>query len=334
MKWFLGSIVVVVAVLASLLMPSIAVFVDDPFGPIGMLRIQRTTNCFAAGSLLGACGVGSQILFQNDLADPTLTGVSSGSVLGAAVYVVLLPALEVNNSFGLALASFVGALVVFAFVLSVDFLLNRPRKSVVRGAPRRAGRRGNGNSYRIILVGLCISGLCTALIALLFLVARRDQLQRMTFWTFGSFESLTVFEPLLLSVVSITLIVFFVSKSTRLDLLALGELKAKTLGVPVTMLRGQIALAIALGVACCTAICGPIAFVSLIGPHVGGAIVGFSSRRWLLASALVSAVLCLSADSAGRAVSNSVEIPAGTLTTIVGAIVLLSILVGKREELV
>jgi iron complex transport system permease protein len=269
------------------------------------VRAPRALAGFACGGLLALAGALLQVLLRNPLADPTILGVSGGAAAGALAAMLAGAAAAGVNLAALAGAS-IAALAVFAFSL---------------------GRSG-WNPYRVLLTGVALASGFGALVSLILALAPSAQVQGMLFWLLGDLSPAG--DPTAaLAVLGICAVIAF-SQAAALDVLVLGEDKARSLGVPVTRLQ-----AIAFGCATVATVAavllgGAIGFVGLVVPHLLR-LTGVHRHSALLplAACLGGSLLAL-ADTLARTVAAPAELPVGVLTAMIGVPVLLVLLARLR----
>jgi iron complex transport system permease protein len=297
-----GSFPIAVAnVIDSVVFPSPGVVHDV----IWNLRAPRALAAFACGGLLALAGALLQVLLRNALADPYILGVSGGASLGALLALTAgAGAIAMNAS---ALLGAVGAIVI---VFGLTY------------------RTGDWNVYRLLLTGVVLSAGLSALISLTLVLAPEAQLKGMLFWLMGDLSQSG--SPLPAWLVLAALCAFAVGASLKLDLLALGELKARSLGVAVGPL--QIAVFGAAAVATVTAVVigGAIGFIGLIAPHAIR-LAGVANHRALVPlSVLLGGTLLTVADTAARTVWAPQQLPVGIFTALIGVPAML-VLLGRQR---
>ncbi|MCX5513494.1 iron ABC transporter [Kaistia algarum] len=281
------------------------------------IRIPRTLLGALAGAALAVAGAMLQGLFRNPLADPGLVGVSSGAALGAVLVIVLGPALLLPIT-GLLK---IGALPVAAFFggFATTFALYAI-----------ATRQGRTSVGTMLLAGIAIGALASAVTS--YLVFRSDdlQLRELTFWSMGSLGGATWLKILIASppILAVLALMPFIARG--LDALVLGEAEARHLGIDVQRLKMLVVFAVALAVGAAVAFCGVIGFVGIIVPHVLRLAIGPEHRTLLPGSALLGAALLIAADMICRTIVAPAELPIGIVTAVLGAPVFLSILLRRR----
>ncbi|RDI95205.1 iron ABC transporter permease [Meiothermus sp. QL-1] len=269
------------------------------------IRFPRVLLAALVGGTLALAGAALQGLLRTPLAEPGLLGLGMGAALGAVLWLAFFPLLP----FGLPLAAALGA-------LGVVFLLLR-----------LVGEPAEQPGVRLLLLGLLLSPILSALIGLLQFRVADPQGRSLTFWTLGglggaSWELLALTAPTaLLS----TLALLRLGRS--LNALTLGEEEAFHLGVAVRALQRWGLLWVALGVGAAVAAAGNIAFVGLLVPWLLRAIGGADHRFVLPAAWLLGASLTVLADLVARTAFAPAELPVGLLTTLVGGPLFLFLLV-------
>lgn len=270
------------------------------------IRLPRTLLGLLAGGTLGACGAAIQALFRNPLADPALIGTASGAALGAALAIVLFPALPVLVPAWLSAATL--PLAAFAGSAATTLLIYR-----------LAARDGTTPVATLLLAGIALNALAGAGTGLLTYLATDAQLRSLVFWNLGSlggatWQALAGAAPWLL----LTL-VLLPGSARALNLLLLGEREARYLGVDVEQLTRRVVLLVALGVGAAVAVCGVIGFIGLMVPHLVRLIAGPDHRIVLPGSIALGAALLLGADLVARTAVAPAELPIGVVTAFAGA---------------
>jgi iron complex transport system permease protein len=270
----------------------------DPVWPVVVseVRLPRILSAMLVGAGLALSGVVFQGILLNPLADPYTLGVSAGAAFGAAV--ALLLNISLLGVFSVPLFAFIGAVATLFLViyLSAD---------------------GSGlSSTNLILSGIIVAAILSAGLSFIKYIAD-EQVSVIIFWLMGSFAARTWSDVgLVAAAVGLGLAVctYF---ARDLNLLALGERPAASLGVDFQRVTLILLVTASLVAAVCVAISGIIGFVGLLVPHLMRILVGPDNRRLLPASLLAGALLLLAADTLTRAVLPQ-EIPVGVLTALIG----------------
>jgi len=269
------------------------------------VRAPRALAAFACGGLLALAGALLQVLLRNPLADPAILGVSGGAAAGALAAMLAGAAAAAVNLSALAGAA-VAAAAVFSFSL---------------------GRSG-WNPYRVLLTGVALASGFGALVGLMLAIAPSAQVQGMLFWLLGDLSPAGDPTAALLALAACAVLAF--SQSAALDVLILGEDKARSLGVAVTRLQAIAFGAATLATVAAVLLGGAIGFVGLVVPHLLR-LTGVHRHRALLplAACLGGSLLAL-ADTLARTVAAPAELPVGVLTAMIGVPVLLVLLARLR----
>lgn len=271
------------------------------------IRLPRTLLAVLVGASLSVAGAAFQAVLRNPLADPYILGVSGGAALGAvtAIWLGFAAALL------LPVAAFLGAIAALLLVYWV-------------------ARAHRGSSHTLILCGVIVGSLASALLLFLLWLSPADQTRAAIFWLTGNL----VFADyrLLQWVAPLTLAAFLVlwSESRSLDLFTQGEETAADLGLAVGRVRLLVLISAGAMTAAVVAMAGLIGFVGLTVPHMVRLLFGPAHHRLLPASALAGAVFLVLADALSRQLYAPAEIPVGVVTALLGAPFFLYLLRAQR----
>jgi iron complex transport system permease protein len=240
-------------------------------------------------------------VFRNPLADPYLLGAAAGAGLGATLVIVY-----VHEGVGP-----LGALPVAAFVGALGGV------GLAYGVGAAAGR-GQGGSATLLLAGVAVASFLTALQTLVQ-QAHTDNLRQVYGWILGQLG--TADWPQLVMVLPYMAVstAVMLGAARALDVLAVGDDEASTLGVRPRRVRLVVLVAASLGTAAAVAVSGLIGFVGLVVPHVVRRLTGGSYRTVLPVSLLGGGAFLVSADLLARTVIAPAELPIGVVTAFVGA---------------
>ncbi|MFE1775025.1 FecCD family ABC transporter permease [Streptomyces sp. NPDC059008] len=275
------------------------------------LRVPRVLMAAVVGASLAVCGAALQSITRNALADPYLLGVSSGASAGAVVVVLLGVG---ASTLGITGGAFVGSLVSFGVLM---LLL----------------RRSGLDSAKIVLTGVVVGQLFTALTSLVLIAAGdADTTRAITYWLLGSMASARWDAVIICSVVAVIGLTVVWLCATALDGFAFGADTAASLGIDVRVTRIVLLVVTALMTSVAVASVGAIGFVGLIVPHGVRFLVGPLHRVLLPFSALVGAVFLVWTDALARVAFAPQEVPVGVFTALLGVPLFLFIL-RKRGEL-
>ncbi|EKU4727547.1 Fe(3+) dicitrate ABC transporter permease subunit FecD [Citrobacter freundii] len=257
-------------------------------------RLPRLLLALLVGAALAVAGVLVQGIVRNPLASPDILGVNHAASLASVGALLLVPSLPV---IALPLLAFAGGMVG---LILLRMLAN------------------TSQPMKLALTGIALSA-CWASLTDWLMLSRPQDVNSALLWLTGSlwgrdWSFVKIAVPLLMLFLPLSL-----GFCRDLDLLALGDARATTLGVSVPRIR---LLALLLAVAMTStgvAVCGPISFIGLVVPHMVRSITG-GRHRWLLpVSALAGALLLVVADLLARIIHPPLELPAGVLTAIIGA---------------
>lgn len=262
------------------------------------VRIPRTVLALLAGAALGLAGAVMQGVTRNPLSDPGILGVNAGAALAVVIGVAWF---GITSAEAYLWCALLGAGVATLFVYRIGSL-----------GP------GGATPLKLTLAGAATSVACASLIIAVVL-PRNDIAGGIQSWQIGgvggaTFDRILPVLPFLAAGFAISLL-----SARKLNSLALGDDLAAGLGENVALTRVVASVGAVLLCGATTALCGPIAFLGLIVPHVCRLLIGVD-YRWLLPfSALGGACLLLAADTLGRVVARPGEIEVSIVTALIGA---------------
>lgn len=264
------------------------------------LRLPRVLLAAVVGATLTTVGVVIQAVVRNVLADPYVLGVSSGASVGATA-VLLLGVFGGFGAWALSGAAFVGALVAVAVVFAV------------------AVERGRLNPIRLVLTGVAMSFVFSAMTSFLVFQADPRAARLVMFWLLGSFGRAT-WSVLLLPTVVLTLgVAFLVLQARNLNALSVGDDTATALGLDPGRMRRLLFVVASLLTGVVVAVSGAIGFVGLMMPHVVRLLVGSDHRRVIPVGVFLGAAFMVWGDLLARTLVSPQEMPIGVITAFVGA---------------
>ena len=276
------------------------------------IRLPRTLLGILIGGSLGLAGAVLQGYLRNPLAEPGVIGISGGAGLGAVL------AIHSGASTALALALPIGGMLGALAATLVVLLL--------------AGERGG--ALTLILAGVAVSSVATALISLALNLSRNPfAAVEIVFWLMGSLADRSLTHVWLGAPFMLAGIGLLLRLGPGLDALALGEDAASNLGIDLKTLRRTAIAGAALSVGAATAIAGTIGFVGLVVPHLLRPLVGHQPSRLLPVSLMGGAILILAADIGLRLLTPAGEIRLGVVTALIGTPLFLWLVVRTRREL-
>lgn len=267
---------------------------------VEQVRLPRVLVAMLVGAALAVSGTIMQGLFRNPLAEPGIIGVSAGAAAGAVISIAT--GWSMVNRWVLPGFAFVGGIASIAIVFGVW----------------SAGRQRSVST--LLLVGIGINSLLSALISAITTLAKNDQeLRGIVFWLQGGLDARTWEHVSLIAVPIIVGVLLSLAYARDLNMMLLGEEQAQSSGVNVGRTRVRLLLLASLVTGTGVAVTGVIGFVGLIVPHVLRMIAGPDHRLLLPASALGGALFLVSADVVSRMAFQPHNLQVGVVTAIIGA---------------
>ena len=273
------------------------------------VRLPRILVASLVGCCLASAGAAYQGVFQNPMASPDLLGASSAACFGAALAIML----------GMA-KSWV---TIFAFACSLGSVM------MVQTISRKIRGSQNSRVVSIILAGMMISSLFTAGTSWLKLAADPfEQLPAITYWLMGSLSGVRMGDMLFALIPAAIGLVILLLLRWKMNLLAMGDEEAMTMGISTSRVRVLVMIASTLLTAASVSVSGMIGWVGLVVPHLCRRMTGNDYRYLLPASAVFGAVFLLMVDNMARTMTET-EFPIGILTAFIGAPFFLYLMLGK-----
>ncbi len=273
----------------------------------------RMCIAIITGAGLATCGVAMQALLKNPLADPYTVGISDGACFGAVAAIVIGASLSsLTGSMGIVTNAFLCGMVPAVIVI----LLTR----IVHMTPATT-----------ILVGVAMSYVFSGLETTIMVATDPDTLKQAYLWQIGSFGSFSWTKcqlPFILTAIGCAILII---SSRNLNLLALGDDSASSLGLDVDTFRTIIMIVVSIMVAGLVAFVGIIGFVGLVAPHMVRMVMGGDNRYLLPASMAAGAFFMLFADLVSRIVVPGNELRVGLIASIIGAPIFLYMIVKRRK---
>jgi len=276
------------------------------------VRLPRLLTALLLGMVMASAGTVFQMIFANPLVEPGFLGVSQGAAFGAALGIVFLGASSVAVQ---------GLAIVFAFLgLGFSYLL--------------AQRMRIGDwLLRLVLAGIAVSALFSAGVGIIkFMADPMRQLPEITFWMLGGLASITWTKFLSILPACLVGLAIMLIFRWRLNLLALEETTAFSLGAAPRRERLLLMTAAVLATAAIISVAGIVSWVGLIMPHIARGLFGSDTRRSLPAAMLLGGIFAILCDDLARLLIIG-EIPLGILTSLLGALIF-AILMARRKQAV
>jgi iron complex transport system permease protein len=263
------------------------------------VRLPRLLAAFGVGGLLAVAGVLLQALFRNPLADPFVLGVSGGAAVGALLAMITGASVVLVQS-----GAILGAFAAVALV----YLLAR-----------------GGGTARLLLTGVVLASASGAFVSVLLAVADSSRVRSMVFWLAGDLGWAP--SPTTSVMAAISSVILAVLLARPLNVLAAGELRARSVGLEVDAWRTLVFLACAAVTAVAVVSAGTVGFVGLIVPHTVRLLFKTSDHRIVApAAAVLGGTLLAAADLVARTVAAPRQLPVGAIMALVGAPLFIALL--------
>lgn len=299
------------------------IFPDDTWNSrtVWDLRLRPILAAIFGGAILGVSGAVMQTILRNPMASPSTLGISNASAFGAAFAIMFLNGgsvtgltsvtISVDNATTTILCSFAFAMLATGIMLALVKLTDTSPETIV-------------------LSGLAISAMFTALMSFVQLMADSTTLSSIVYWQFGTVERVTWDQLKLMIVLFLAAFLYFFYRRWDYNTLESGEEVAGELGVSINRIRYAAMFITSLLTAVCVAFMGVIAFVGLIAPHLVKRFVGNDSRYVIPGSVIIGALIML----VSYVIANyafGTRIPVGIITSAVGGPVFIGILLARRR---
>jgi ABC-type Fe3+-siderophore transport system permease subunit len=290
------------------------------------LRLWKALTTAGVGSAMALSGALLQGVFRNALAAPSIIGVTGGASLGAAAAVlvfggyapsVLDGSSRIDAQFAVALASFLGALLVSALIVSLS---------------TRAGRI---SVTTLLLAGIAVNACCSGVLALVQTITLSDyEIARNIFaWSFGNLNDRSQQHALTIILAVLASLVVIPFLRHELDLFRGGEDDARALGVRTEVTKWLAIGTAALLAAVAVSVAGQIVFVGLVVPHLTRLLLGSSNRQLLPFVVLTGAVFLLGAEWGQTALLGDATLRPGVLMSLIGGPFFLVLLLRRGTEI-
>ena len=284
-------------------------------------RFPQALTALVAGAGLSISGLQMQTVFRNPLAGPSVLGISSGASMGVAFVVlfsgsiggVALSHLGLFGEVALSIAAVAGSLSVMALIVF-------------------ASHKVKGN-VTLLIIGVMIGYLANAIIGILKFFSVEEDIKTYVIWGLGSFSRVSGNQMMLFVTIMAILIPLSFLLVKTLNLLMLGEGYARNLGLNIKRARVLVITCSGVLTAIVTAYCGPIIFLGLAVPHLCRAVFQTSDHRLLMPACLVmGASLALACNLIARMPGFEGALPVNSVTALIGAPVVASVLFRKRKN--
>ncbi|TYK64416.1 FecCD family ABC transporter permease [Colwellia echini] len=274
---------------------------------IWQIRIPRVLVALVAGMGLAIAGAILQNTTRNPLADPYLFGIVSGAGLGATIANITLAN---HLTVALPLAAFLGALFSVIIVVFVAKVIQRMEQ--------------------LLLAGVAVSFMLASITQFILYFGEPFATNRVMFWLMGSLARVEMSNFYVIGAVLVIAMLIVAALHRQIDALLLGDESAASLGVNVDKLRLLMLGLCAALTATIVAYCGGIGFVGLMIPHIVRQIIGVTTLKLILGSALIGAIFLIWVDVIARSSLPHAEIPIGIITSALGSLFFLFIMYRSR----
>lgn len=258
------------------------------------MRLPRNILSALVGANLAVSGILLQSVMKNPLADPGITGVSSGASVAAIIILLLAP----SYTKVLPIAAFIGGTIACLLVFVMAW-------------------KNGLKPGRIVLAGVAINTILGGVISFLSTMYS-DRIQSAMLWLNGSLATKTWADVNILFAYSIIGLIVSLLLIRSANVLQLGDEAATNLGFNVNLTRLLISGVAVFLAATSTSVVGVISFVGLIVPHISRMLMGSDHKYTIPFSMILGSIVLLVADTLGRTIGGAIEIPVGVIMSIVG----------------
>ena len=270
---------------------------------VWQIRLPRILAAILVGASLSMAGTAFQGIFKNPLVSSDLLGVSNGAGFGAVLSILLS-----GSSVVIQLFAFIFGIIS----VSITYLISKAYKA--------------GGILILVLSGVAISAFFNSLISgIKFIADPEDKLPEIVYWLMGSLASVTMNEIMMIIIPLFIGFVILYLLRWQMNILAMGDEEAQSLGLNPSRVRLIIIAACTLLTSAAVSISGIIGWIGRIIPHMARMIVGPDNKILLPASLSLGASFLLLIDNISR-VAISIEIPIGILTAVIGVPIFLYLL--------
>lgn len=281
---------------------------------IWKIRLPRLLMAAVLGGALALSGYLMQTFFRNPIAGPYVLGISSGAKMVLAVVTIIwsghIASMQVSLN---VLTSFAGSMLCMLFVL---FFAGKVKSMAT-----------------LLVVGVMIGNICSAVTDFMINFANEAQIVNLTHWSLGTFSGASWTN--LKAATVLILITFILTFLTAKPMSAyqLGEDYAKSMGINIKIFRIILITLASMLSACVTAFAGPIAFVGIAVPHITKLLFGTAKPIVMIpAVTMCGSIFCMACDLIARTALAPSELSIGTVTSVIGAPIVIWLMVGRKHE--
>lgn len=281
---------------------------------IWKIRLPRLLTAAVLGGALSLSGFLLQTFFRNPIAGPFVLGIASGAKMFLALVTIAftgwLSAVPLSVTVG---AAFIGSMLSMLLVLLFSGRIK--------------------NMSMLLVIGMMISYICSAITDFLINFAKESEIVNLTYWSMGSFSASTWQNLGISAAIVLPTAVAVLALSKPISAYSLGEGYARSMGVNVTLFRVVLIVLSSILSACVTAFAGPISFVGIAVPHIARMMLGTAKPHIMIpATFLGGAVFCMFCDLAARTLFAPTELSIGTVTSAIGAPIVIWLMLQRKAK--
>lgn len=281
-------------------------------------RLPKALVAVVVGAALSCSGLQMQTLFRNPLAGPYVLGISSGASLGVSIFLLGAPLLglgfasETLRNVGIVGSAWIGSALILVIITAVSSRIK--------------------DIMAILILGMMFGSAAGAFVEILQYLSPESALKSFVIWTMGSLGGVSNPQLGLMSAVVAVGLLISIYLIKPLNLLLLGENYARTMGLPIRLVRGLLLVSTTLLAGTVTAFCGPIGFLGIAVPHVARMLFSNADHRVLMpASMLIGGVLMLFCDILAQMPGSDMVLPINTVTALLGIPIVVLVIVRNRK---
>lgn len=278
-------------------------------------RVPTALGGIGIGAILGACGCAMQSSMKNPLADPYLTGISSGASLGVALVGVL--GISVANGLAYDVTVAVNAFVFSLIPAAVMIFFTLVKRDL--------------STSGVLLVGIAVMFIFNAMTTVLKFYAPDSTMADLYYWNVGSINPIDWSNYLLVIAAAVVCLIVLQYYARRLNVLTLNDASVQTLGIDPRRIRTVLLAIVSLFTALAVCFTGTIGFVGLVAPHMCRMFLGSDNRYLLPASAMAGAMILLVSDCIAKNLTAG-GLPSGVVTALIGGPVFMFLLYKQRRS--
>ena len=284
------------------------------YNVIWKIRLPRLLLASLLGGALSLSGFLIQTFFRNPIAGPFVLGISSGAKMFLAIVTILMNGIFSRMPLSITvISSFVGSLLSLLLVL------------LFTGRVK--------NMSMLLVIGIMISYICSAVTDLLINFANESDIVNLTHWSLGSFSAASWQDVRISAYIIIPALIVVFLMSKPMSAYALGEEYSRSLGLNIKLFRVILILLTGVMSSCVVAFAGPISFVGIAVPHICRMLLKTSKPILMIpASFFCGAFFCVICDLAARTLFSPTELSISTVTSVIGAPIVIWLMISRRRN--